>query len=92
MFLHIIIINLSFYCCRTNKTSKKNKQEEEECEGLAQLIPDIQDTAKLVHTATSRLRQQQSGKSSEMSPLPISNHARSLTVFMFFSCERRKSK
>lgn len=33
------------------------KEEEEENEGLAMLIPDIQETARIVHTATSRLKQ-----------------------------------
>jgi hypothetical protein len=43
-------------------SKSKNKQEEEECEGLAQLIPDIQETARIVHTATSKLRQQSGEK------------------------------
>ncbi|XP_053375851.1 baculoviral IAP repeat-containing protein 6-like isoform X2 [Mercenaria mercenaria] len=33
------------------------KEEEEENEGLAMLIPDIQETARVVHIATSRLKQ-----------------------------------
>ena len=35
------------------------KEEEEENEGLAMLIPDIQDTARIVHVATDRLKQHQ---------------------------------
>jgi len=31
------------------------KEEEEENEGLAMLIPDIQATAEIVHTATARI-------------------------------------
>ena len=33
------------------------KEEEEENEGLALLIPDIQETAKIVHSATEKLRE-----------------------------------
>ena len=33
------------------------KEEEEENEGLALLIPDIQETAKIVHAATEKLRE-----------------------------------
>ena len=51
---------------RTNKSknsngpTSKNKQEEEETEGLALLIPDIQRTAVIVHAATSRMRERHS--------------------------------
>ena len=53
------------YLCRTNKSKaipggSKNKQEEEETEGLALLIPDIQGTACIVHAATSRMRERHS--------------------------------
>ena len=47
---------------RSNKNKgssggSKTKQEEEESEGLALLIPDIQETARIVHIATSRCPQ-----------------------------------
>lgn len=51
--------------CRSNKSKgtgevSKNKQEEEESEGLALLIPDIQETARIVHTSISKLRRERS--------------------------------
>lgn len=47
------------YCrCNKGKTGG-SKEEEEENEGLAMLIPDIQETARIVHIATDRLKQQE---------------------------------
>ena len=47
-----------FDYCRSNKGKiGGTKEEEEENEGLAMLIPDIQETARIVHIATSRLKQ-----------------------------------
>ena len=44
--------------CRSNKGKiGSTKEEEEENEGLALLIPDIQETATIVHAATERLRE-----------------------------------
>ena len=54
-------IKLWFYnipptLCRSNKGKMVGtKEEEEENEGLAMLIPDIQATAEIVHTATARI-------------------------------------
>ncbi|KAL4237916.1 Baculoviral IAP repeat-containing protein 6 [Mactra antiquata] len=46
------------------KSNKGKMEEEEENEGLALLIPDIQDTARIVTIATDRLKQHE-GTSSE---------------------------
>ncbi|CAL1542612.1 unnamed protein product [Lymnaea stagnalis] len=42
---------------KSNKGKSGNKMEDEESEGLALLIPDIQETAKLVRVATQRLKE-----------------------------------
>ena len=42
---------------RSNKGKSANKMEDEESEGLALLIPDIQETARLVRLATQRLKE-----------------------------------
>ncbi|KAH9496163.1 Baculoviral IAP repeat-containing protein 6, partial [Bulinus truncatus] len=42
---------------KSNKGKSGNKMEDEESEGLALLIPDIQETARLVHVATKRLKE-----------------------------------
>jgi hypothetical protein len=49
--------------CRSNKSKNGtgNIAEEEENEGLAMLIPNIQETASIVKTATDRL-QKSTGK------------------------------
>ncbi|XP_035825485.1 baculoviral IAP repeat-containing protein 6 [Aplysia californica] len=41
---------------KSNKGKSGNKMEDEESEGLALLIPDIQETARLVHLATQRVK------------------------------------
>ena len=46
---------LLFYRANKNKTNK-TKSDEEESEGLALLIPDIQQSARIVHASTSKLR------------------------------------
>ncbi|XP_059157271.1 baculoviral IAP repeat-containing protein 6-like isoform X2 [Physella acuta] len=42
---------------KSNKGKSGNKIEDEESEGLALLIPDIQETARLVHIATKKLKE-----------------------------------
>lgn len=48
----------SLLVCSSKKGGKSaNKPDDEENEGLALLIPDIQETARLVHVAKQRLRE-----------------------------------
>lgn len=46
-----------FFIARSNKGKSGNKMEDEESEGLALLIPDIQETALLVALATHKLKE-----------------------------------
>ena len=47
-----------YFFSRSNKGKIcGTKEEEEENEGLALLIPDIQETARIVHSSTERLRE-----------------------------------
>lgn len=51
-------MKISGLICRTNKAKNGNGNvaEEEENEGLAMLIPNIQETAKIVKIAAERLQ------------------------------------
>lgn len=48
---------IRYMCSPVNRSNKGKMEEEEENEGLAMLIPDIQDTARIVRIATDRLKQ-----------------------------------
>lgn len=54
-----LLISLSHFSSRVNKGKGKvlSKDQQEENEGLAKLIPDIQETSRLVQLATDLLKQ-----------------------------------